>query len=109
MQRRHNCVSVLGILAILATLLALQHHPGDLPVGTANCASAPSTPRASFECARDTALQQSHSDGFDGASVCAHVASRSLAAYAVQQANELGFVCEPLYGSLFRRPPPSLS
>lgn len=109
MQHQRHCGWALGILAILATVLPLQHHPGTLAVGTANCASAPSAPRASFESAHDAGLQQSHFGGFGGTSVSAHVPSRSAAAYAVRQTNELAFAREPLYGSLFLRPPPSLS
>jgi hypothetical protein len=109
MQRRHSCVWALGILAILATVLALQHHSGDITVGTARCASAPSIPRASFESAHEARLQQSHFGGFDGTSTSAHVPSRLLAVYAGLQADQLAIARNPLYGCLFRRPPPSLS
>src|ERR1700686_5043275 len=103
MQRRHNCVWALGIFAILATLLALQHRSSDLTVGSASCASTPSTPRASFASAHEARLQQSHFGGFNGTCTSAHVPSRLLAAYAGQQANQLAIARNPLYGSLFRR------
>src|ERR1700722_2466326 len=109
MQRRHNCVWAFGILAILATVLALQHRSGDLNVGNATCASTPSIPRACFESANEARLRQSHFGGFDGTCASAYVPSRSLPAYAGQQADPLAIARNPLYGSLFRRPPPNLS
>jgi hypothetical protein len=109
MQRQHNCVLALGIVAILAATLALQHRSGDGTVGSASSASAPSTPGASFESAHDAQLQQSHSGGCGDGLASANLPSKSLAACAGQQAHQLAIAREPLYGSLFRRPPPSLS
>ncbi len=110
MQRRHSYVWALGSLAILTTLLALQHHPGGFkPAGTA-CVSAPSAPRASFESAEeDAGLLHSFSGGCGDIPASRSLPLRVRTAHPIQQSDQSAIARSLLYGSLFRRPPPRLT
>ena len=110
MRRWHHYAWLLGSLAVLATLLALQPRSGDLRAESATCASPPSLPRASFESAHDAAgLQQRHFGGFDSAFLSTSLSLGLVGAHTGQQPNQPAIASNPFYGSLFRRPPPSLS
>src|SRR5260370_757420 len=109
MQLRHNYVWALGSLAILTTLLAFQHHSGGFNAASTACVSAPSAPRASFESAQDAGLRHSFSGGCGDTSASRSLPLRVPTAHLSQQGDQSAIARNPLYGSLFRRPPPPLT
>jgi hypothetical protein len=108
MLRRRHYAWAIGNLAILATLLGL-HHPGGFKASSTACVSAPSAPRACFESAQDGPIQNSHFAGCGDTPTSLNLRLRSLTGYFGPLEKQTAVARSPLYGSLYRRPPPSLT
>jgi hypothetical protein len=108
MRRRIGCLWVLAGSASLAFLLALACSPG-LPAGASSGMRAPAPRSLSVESPGLVQLSESQLHGQGMAVRAASVTPAFVTLCAVDAVARDAAAGSPLYGPVYRRPPPGLS